>query len=207
MRIASVFMAILALVASSTAFAGNNPQITFPLHAKASSFEPCTGLAPVDCVTNRPTVDVSAGAVAVFLTVMNYNGVSGVQTAFDNPNNWTFAFGLWDCQSGQLNAVTPAAPFGPTAGSITSAFTCVTGGALTPIGRMFFVATTGCLSQIQSSYPFGIHALDCDGGIDQITDAEQARLGKICVGSGGVDACDPVSPVEATTWGQIKATY
>jgi len=207
MRIASVFIAILALVASSTAFAGNNPQVTIPLHAKASSFEACTGLAPVDCLTNRPTVDVSAGNVAVFLTLMNYVGVAGVQTAFDNPNNWTFTFGLWDCQTGQLNAVTPAAPFGATAGSITTAFNCVSSGALIPVGRMFFIATTGCLSQVQSSYPFGIHVLDCEGGIDQISDNEQGRLGKICVGSGGVDACDPISPVNPTTWGQIKASY
>lgn len=207
MRIASVFMAILALGASSAAFAGNNPQVTIPLHGKASSFEPCTGLAPVDCGANRPTVNVAGGPVCIFVTLRNYVGVAGVQTAFDNPNSWTFTFGLWDCQTGQLNAVTPGAPFGATAGSITTAFTCVTSGALLPVGRMFFIATTGCISQIQSSYPFGIHVLDCEGGIDQISDNEQGRLGKICVGSGGVDACDPISPVEATTWGQIKASY
>jgi hypothetical protein len=207
MRVATVFMAILALVASSTAFAGNNPQVTIPLHAKASSFEACTGLAPVDCTANRPTVNVSPGPVAIFVTLMNYTGVAGLQTAFDNSSNWTFTFGLWDCQIGQLNAVTPGAPFGATAGSITTAFTCVSSGALIPIGRMFFIATAGCIAQIQSSYPFGIHVLDCEGGIDQITDSEQGRLGKICVSSGGVDACDPISAVESTTWGQIKASY
>jgi hypothetical protein len=213
MRMASVFMVILMLAASSIALAGNNPQVTFPLHAKASSFEACTGLAPVDCTgeigsATRPTVNVSPGAVAVFMTVMNYTGLLGVQTAFENGGNWVFAFGLWDCQVGQLNAVTPAPPFGPTAGSITTAFNCVTSGVLVPIGRLHFAsATSGCLSQVQSTYPFGIHASDCALGVDQITDSEQARLGKICVGSGGVDACDPVSAVDEATWGRIKASF
>jgi len=207
MRVATVFMAILALVASSTAFAGTNPQVTIPLHAKTAVFEPCAGLAPVDCVSTRPTVDAAAGNVAIFVTLMNYTGVAGLQTAFDNPSNWTFTFGSWDCQAGQLSAVSPAPPLGATAGTITTAFSCVTSGALITIGRMFFIASTGCISQVQSSYAFGIHVLDCQGGIDQITDNEQGRLGKICVGSGGVDACDPISAVEATTWGQIKASY
>lgn len=203
MRYAPV-MALMALVLATTAFAGQNPQVTLPLHAKASSFEPCPGYLPVDCRAVQPTVDVPAGApVAIFLFVMNYNSVAGVQTAFQT--SWTFTFGLWDCQPGQLNAVTPAPPFGPTGGTITTAFNCLNGPALGVIGRMFFIPSTGCIEQVQSSYPFGIHVLDCAQGIDQITQAP--RLGKVCVGQGGVNACEPLVAVEPATWGSIKAQY
>jgi hypothetical protein len=75
---------------------------------------------------------------------------------------------------------------------------------------MFFVSGTGCIGQIESSFPFGIHALDCHQEIDQIFPSEpgqRGRLGKICVGAGGHDACDRVTPVAAATWGRIKASY
>jgi len=207
---APVIASIALLAAATAAMAqgpGVNNQVTLPLHYKASGFEACTGLAPVDCLTNRPAISATSGAAAaIFLTVMNYQSIQGVQTAFQFDATWTLTFGLWDCQTGQLNAVTPAMPGGPTAGSITTAFNCVTTGALLPIGRMFFTGpTAGCISQVQSTYPFGIHVLDCQGGVNQIT--EDARLGKVCVGAGGVDACDPVSPVESATWGGIKAQY
>lgn len=207
MRYAPV-MALMALLLATTAFAGQNPQVTLPLHAKASSFEPCTGYLPVDCRANQPTVNINPGAAAIFLFVMNYNSVAGVQTAFQPDASWAFAFGLWDCQPGQLNAVTPAPPFGPTNGSITTAFNCLQGPALGVIGRMFFgFAGAGCITQVQSSYPFGIHVLDCAQGIDQIPDTQAARLGKVCVGTGGVAACDPLVAVEPATWGSIKAQY
>lgn len=201
-------MALVALFAASTAaMAGLNPQVTFPLHYKASSFEACTGVSPVDCTTNRPVVAATSGsAAAIFLLVHNTTSLAGVQTAFQFDGTWLLTFGLWDCQGGQLNAVTPAMPGGPTAGAITTAFNCVTTGGLIVIGRMFFTGpTAGCISQVQPTYPFGIHALDCVQGTDQIT--EDARLGKVCVGAGGVDACDPVSAVEGATWGGIKAQY
>jgi hypothetical protein len=204
---ATVMMALAALlVISSASFAGQNPQVTFPLHYKQSSFEACTGIAPVDCLTNRPTVTANAGSPAcIFLLVNNTTSLAGVQTAFDF-GGWPFAFGLWDCQGGQLSATTPSGTGGPTNGTITTAFNCVTSGTLQVIGRMFFgTAPSGCVSQVQSSFPFGTFALDCQQGNDLIT--ESARLGKVCVGAGGVDACDPVSPVEGATWGGIKAQY
>lgn len=210
MRYAPV-MALMALLLATTAFAGLNPFATLPLHGKTSSFEPCTGYLPVDCRIGgiRPTVDIPAGPVAVFLLVNNYANVAGVQTAFLPGPAWTFAFGLWDCQVGQLSAVTPVPPFGATAGSITTAFTCLNGPALGVIGRMMFAnAGGGCIEQVQSSYPNATHVLDCAQGTDPIPLG--ARLGKICIGppgSGGVDACDPITAVEPATWGSIKAQY
>ncbi len=206
MRYAPVAMALLALCLTTTAFAGQNPNVTLPMHGKTSTFEACDGYLPVDCLSNRPTVNLPAGPITVFLFVMNYDCVAGVQTAFQPAATWTFGFGLWDCQPGQLSAVTPAAPFGPTSGTITTAFNFLNGPALGVVGRMVFVNTvSGCVEQVQSSYPFENHVLDCQQGIDQVV--EGARMGKICVTEGGVDACEPLVAVEPATWGGIKAQY
>ena len=200
-------MALMALAVASGAFAGLNPEITLPLHFKAVAFANCGDFAPVDCEETRPDVLAITGTGAAFLLAYNHTSLAGVQTAFDF-GGWTLMFGLWDCQVGQLNAVTPQNPGGPTSGTITTAFTPVTTGELIPIGRMFFtIPATGCLSQVQSSFPFGIHVIDANLENDQIQDAESGRVGKLCVGAGGVDACDPVTAVEPTTWGSVKAQY
>jgi hypothetical protein len=210
MRYASVAMALMALCLSTNAFAGANPQVTLPLHAKPSSFEPCTGYLPVDCVSTLPTTNVAAVPIAVFLFVYNHHNVAGVQTAFEWPG-WNFLFGQWTCQGGQLFAVAPANPGGPTAGTITTAFNCVNTTELLIVGNMHFVpaGTPGCISQVQSTFPNGIHVLDCAQGTDLISTSpqDQLRLGKICVGQAGNAACTPVSAVEPSTWGSIKASY
>jgi hypothetical protein len=200
-------MALMALTVASGAIAGLHPEITLPLHFKAVAFANCGDFAPVDCEGTRPDVLAITGTGCAFLLAYNHTSLAGVQTAFDF-GGWTLMFGLWDCQVGQLNAVTPQNPGGPTSGTITTAFTPVTTGELAVIGRMFFtIPATGCLSQVQSSFPFGIHVIDANLENDQIQDAESGRVGKICVGAGGVDACDPVSAVEPTTWGSVKAQY
>ena len=197
---------LLSFVAAPT-HAGANPSFTLPLHAKASQFEPCDGYLPVDCLESRPTVNVAEGPVCVYLMIMNYCCLIGVQTAFSVDPEWTFLFGLWDCQPGSFPDVPPHPPFGPTSGTITTGFNCVTTGVLLPIGRMFFDATSGCVGQVESSFPFGTHVLDCQQAMDRIMPEEGERLGKICVGSGGHDACDRVTPVSPATWGAIKAAY
>jgi hypothetical protein len=83
------------------------------------------------------------------------------------------------------------------------------GPGLAVIGRMVFqTGGDSCLEIVQSSFPFGTHAVDCSGGIDQIIpEDEPLRLGKICVGEGGRTGCDRFGPIEAATWGRIKVTY
>ncbi len=201
---------LLATCVATAASAGLNPNFTLPLHAKASSFEPCDGYLPVDCVNHLPVVNIAPGPTAVFLFVMNYAEVAGVQTAFQPDGSWIFLFGLWDCQPGQLNAVMPAPPFGPTAGSIATAFNCLAGPQLAVVGRMFFFLNTnanGCLEQVQSSYPFGICVIDCQLAVDRILSGQEARLGKVCIGPGGNAPCVQTTAVESATWGQIKAQY
>jgi hypothetical protein len=137
----------------------------------------------------------------------NYDIVNGVQVAFDWPKSWTFSFGLWNCQVGQIFAVVPSAP-GPFTGSIVTAFNSITGGALEPIGQMIFnsLSPTGCLSIIESGYPFGNHVVD---NMASPTHLQDENEGRVCVGADGWNTCDcrGATPAEAATWGLIKATY
>jgi len=206
----ALWLAIAMTAAAGTALAGGNPDFTLPLHAKLSAFEPCNGYLPVDCAGVRPTVQIESGQdVAVFLLVANAPDLGAVQTAFEVDPSWVFYYGLWDCAPG-LYPTSPGPPWGPTVGSIARSFDCLTRGALVPVGRMFYRAGTGCVGQVESSFPLGICVIDCDDDYDRIITTEpgqQARLGKVCVGPGGQDACEAATPVAATTWGAIKTSY
>jgi len=164
---------------------------------------------PVDCLGVHPTVEVQSGqSVAIFLLVANAPALTGIQTAFDIDPTWTFVDDAWDCRG--VYYFVPVPPYGPASGTVMASFDCITGGALLPIGRMFFVAGAGCIGQVSSTFPLGTHVLDCQGEADIIVPSEPgqaARLGKVCVGTGGNDACAVATPVAAATWGRVKQTY
>jgi PKD repeat protein len=184
---------------------GANPNATLPLHA-APGCDDCS-VAPIDCLGNLPTVNVAPNsAVTIYVMAFNYTALAGVQTAFAWDPSWILLGSLFDCLPNQLNAAVPTSPGGPTAGTIATVFDCMTSGQLLVLGRMIMITgSTGCLSQVRSSYPFGTHVLDCSVLVDDIR--EETRLGKICVGPGGYHACHTLNPVRPATWGQVKATY
>lgn len=211
-------LVMLMASASSLSFTGlsiggHNPFFTFPLHAKVSQQEPCGGYLPVDCLSNRPLVNVPEGSeVVIYLFLMNFSDAWAIETAFEWDPGWVLVDSFWNCQRGQIYAVRPQEPGGPQAGTIATAFDCVLGPALAPIGGMsFLTGSSGCLSQVQSSYPDGVAVMDCTWGLDYINPddpQDRLRLGKVCVGTGGHDACDLLTtPAAPTTWGTIKATY
>lgn len=211
MRLTLVAIAIVSLLSFGTAaLAGPNATTTMPLHALDTGFGLCpipppTG--PDPCAQGMLDTEVSLGVTfAGYLLVRNYDNVAGVQTAFDWPVGWVFMFGLWDCQSGQVNGVVPTAP-GATTGTIATAFDLITGGVTSPIGRMHMIATgPGCLTQLTSSFPFGTHVVSGTGDTDPVVPENR---GSICdaTSGAGVNACEPVIPVEPTTWGAIKSQY
>ena len=207
MRIAFALVAVVALLATNgTALAQDNSCTTIVLHAVSGINTAC--VQPMDCAATPPLVDIASptGPFTVFMYVKNYAEVLGVQCAFDWPVTWTFGFGLWQCQTGQLTATTPSAP-GPTTGSITTAFNPITGGNLAPIGLMVFnTVGAGCLSIIESSFPAGNHVINSTQEATSIGDQNE---GKICVAPDpGYNACTCVpNAVEGATWGQIKASY
>lgn len=102
----------------------------------------------------------------------------------------------------------PSNPGGPVAGSLQTAFDCATGGSLVVIGFMVMNLTgSGCVTQVQPANSTFL-ALDCNLEIDEFGLPEGAgRLGSVCIGSGGHDACDRVVPVQPATWGRIKRSY
>ena len=202
MRHATVAITLMALLClGSNALA--NTGTTLVLHALETAFGPCQ----IDDPCPTPTVDVGAGSTQfIYLIAKNYDDVAGVQTAFDFGGN-TLTFGLWDCQSNQVNGTTPQAPGGPTSGTIATAFDCITGGTGAVIGRMNIIMTGQCVTQVPSSFPFANHVVSCSGGVTGIDDV--TCLGSVCVSSGGTAPCSPCAPtaVEPSTWGSIKSQY
>jgi hypothetical protein len=208
--IAVVFLVCaLSLGQPSDVVAGANPDFRIMLHAKMSGFEPCNGFLPLDCFMNPPTVNLpSVGPVAVFVMVHVFNELSGIQTGLQFPG-WQVTYALLDCQL-TICDPNPCQPIPDPNGIIIDVdFNCDTLPGLAVIGRVFLVpaGNPGCISQWTPDLPNGIHVRDCSGGVDTIENANSLRLGKICVGSGGVTSCDDDVPVEPTTWGKIKATY
>jgi hypothetical protein len=200
---------VLSLGSPAEVTAGANPDFRIVLHGKSSSFEPCSGYLPVDCLNTMPTVNVPAAPLAVFALLYNVNQASGAQTGFQWPG-WSMTFGLFDCISDVHCNFAPCPSFpNPFTLVIDLEFDCITTPGLHPLGRFFLVpaGAPGCVSQVIPDRPNGIHVRDCSGGVDIIDNPNSYRLGKICVGGGGVTGCDAVVPVESSTWGKIKATY
>jgi hypothetical protein len=209
MRFLLVGFALLTLM-SSAALAGPNASTTLVLHAVDTTFGPCpipppSGPDPCDQGTLRVDLAVGGPGIAAYLLIRNYDNISGVQCAFDWPAAWPVTFGLWDCQSNQVNGQTPSAP-GGTTGTIATAFDNISGGVTAPIGRIHFagIFAAGCMSIIESDFPFGTHVISFAGDVDPVIEANR---GALCAGSPGTDACTPVIPVEPATWGHIKAQY
>ena len=204
MRYLPVAIAVMALCLSTAAIAGPNASTSLVMHSLTTGFGPCDIADPCP----NPTVNVGTGSSEfVYLIAKNYDSIAGVQTAFDF-GGWTFLFGLWDCQSNQVNGTVPAPPGGATSGTIATAFDCISGGAGAVIGRFNAIATGECITQVQSSFPFGPHVVSCTGEVDQTGHAPGP--GPVCVGTPGNNASEPLSgptPYEPSPWGGTQAQY
>jgi hypothetical protein len=204
-----VVLALSLLLLSGRSFAQNNDCLTVILHGVEGVDLDCQ--TEVDSVNVQPTVridDPAPGIYTVIMYIRNYAGINGIQVAFDWPMTWSFGFGLWNCQPGQIIATMPTAP-GPITGTITTAFECIAGGELAPIGVLFFNSIgPGCLTLIESGYPFGNHFIDaCEGPYESIPIHDENE-GSICVNAPGANTCQcAVTAVESATWGGIKGTY
>lgn len=179
------------------------------LHAISGIDTDCQTTLDCSAVPATVRIDSPAGLYTVVVYLKNYLQVNGVQVAFDWPVTWSFGFGLWNCQSGQLTATQPTAP-GPTTGTITTAFNSISGGALAPVGVMVFnsLGADGCLSIIESSFPSGNHVLDQVSGGQVETPLYESNEGSVCVAADGNNTCTCIpAAVEPATWGQIKASY
>jgi hypothetical protein len=200
------FVSMIVLLAAPTLSLASNENITIVLHARdgiAGCDDPQQ--QGMDCVNGRPNLDLTGMQMpVVYIMLRNYDNLAGVQCAFDWPATWTFFGGSWGCLPGSGKGVVPTAP----GGSIALVFNCINGGALVTMGRMVYGPPVGggCLSIVESDLPFGNHVIDCS--FFNTAPIHPANVGRVCVGSGGYDACWPAStPVENATWGRIKTQY
>jgi hypothetical protein len=190
-----------------------NENTTIVLHAQPiGDVVNCSQwIGNVDCspVLPPPTVNVGAGEyLLVHIFLRNYEDVGALYCRFavdggegaQTWGDWTFLASNLSCLPGQ----TGNGP-GVLNGSMNTGFYCITGGELRLLGYLFVITgSSGCLGIEEHDVgTSGTVVLDCGVGAP-IPIAPQNR-GRICVGTGGYNACDPRAvPVENTTWGNIK---
>lgn len=221
MRYAPVAFCLLALGLATVAEANQN--FTVVLHARTpAGTGACTVAGLPNCLPApggiRPTTTITAATeFRAYIFVNNYTNIQGLQVAYAWPADWSvdpdgeppITFG---CRANQLFASEPQNPGGPSAGTLATAFDCFNGPALCIVARIDFLSgASGCLTQVNPNQGSGrVEIVDCANAsttLDASVDPGRQRVGSICVGQGGQDACDPITPVEPATWGRIKASY
>jgi hypothetical protein len=188
---------------------------TLVLHAQPVEFECQGSVLPFDCTEGSgPTVTVTSGQLwFIYIFVRNYeeagivtcrmavNGGSGVGTWGD----WEVLGSSFGCLPGQIASEVPVQSVPEREpGNITTAFNCLTGGALQPLGWVLFrVGSSGCLGIEEHEWGTGV--VDCHSTFHPVPGHNR---GRICIGAVGHDACEPGQvPVESSTWGRIKEQY
>ncbi len=202
MRMIVVAFALIFVFCPGSSVMANSDS-ALVMHHIVTTNGPCD--IPDPCPDPAGYAPVGA-TIAAYLLVRHHDAIAAVQTAFEW-GQWTFINGLWDCQANQVCTSMPAPPGGPTAGTITTGFDCLAGPNSSVIGRMHLIVTgPGCISQIQSNFPFSNHVVSCTGDVNEIM---SVCWGKICAPTGGIDGCLPCSgsPAEPTTWGDMRRQY
>jgi hypothetical protein len=205
---------MIAITSSALSFGNENTTIV--LHGQDwSQGHSCHAwVGTVDCEGLRPTVSIESGQQAlVTVFLRNYEDVAGVYYRFavdggsgsTTWGDWTILFAsAGDC--GLTNQTTSWIP-NPADGNLATNFNCITGGTFQPVVYLVFAAVgTGCLGVEESDLgPSGV--LSCPP-LEVLTSVAAENRGRVCVGPGGYDACDPVvTPVRPTTWGNIRNQY
>jgi len=213
MHRAWLFCIAVGLLARPTAAANENTTIV--LHAQpVGNIVNCQQwVGQVDCSAELPpAVNVEPGRhILVYMFLRNYDDVAALycRVAVDGGSgaatwgDWTFFGAGLGCLLGQTGD-------GPWSynGNIRTGFDCISGGALQVLGYLILTAGThGCLGiEEHDMGTVGTAVLDC--GVGPPTPVAPQNRGRICVGTGGYNACDPrAGPVENSTWGNIKRQY
>jgi len=216
MRHALVAICLLALCGAASA--QENENFTVVLHARTpAGTGSCTASGLPDCLGIRPTTQVAANnEFRLYIFINNFSKIFALLTAFAWPTDWSIVgdeVSVFGCRGAtQAYAHVPVEPGGPLEGTLATAFDCVSGPGLAAIARIdFFASGGGCLTQLNPRQGTGrVEVLDCQyhsTTLDASDPRQQPRLGSICVGVPGRDACDALVAFEPVTWGKIKASY
>ena len=179
--------------------AGPNANTTFVLHAVAAQYGGCD--IPDPCALAGPNVEIvhPGQPHVIYFIVRNYAAIAGFQADLAWPSDWTWLFEISGCPPGALDC------FHVSKHTISCVFNCITGGATVVMAAIHMVPGSGCFEIVESVSPGGTYVMNC--GLGELESIPKSNWGRVCVGPGGINTCDPVVPVGSATWGAIKATY
>jgi hypothetical protein len=198
MNQATMVVAVVgSLAAPSPSAANGNEGTTIVLHAEPIESgcdlqDPCAAGA-------RVVVDRGGVLQAIFVFVRNYDNLRLVQFDVVASDGWMIVAPL-DCRVNCLDCVISI----DDRVHWNAVFDCVVGGATEVLGRILVIPNSGCIEVVESTLYGGTMVADCDWATVAIP---PSHWGRVCVGAGGVDACETPSPVEPATWGRIKRQY
>jgi hypothetical protein len=205
-RLTTVVLLLAFALPTRYSLAQSNWAVMIPLHAHDGTSAACAPV-PFDCLSTYPCIDVAGfqDGVVVLVCIFLHDDVVALQCAFEAPE-WALLLSSWNCQSNQVTSLSPTMPLGETHGTLACVFDAIVSGGVAPIGYLTFqpVPEAGCISIVESSYPFGTHVVDRQGLPYPVI---EWRRGRVCVGPAGWDPCSSFPIVEPTTWGSIRARY
>lgn len=199
----AISFAIICLIASPIggvpAFAGPNENTTLILHT-APGFAPSCDIADPCSTGAQVQIQKPGDWNVIYVVVRNYDSVRDVYLTATWDPDFNVVFGM-DCFPGCLDCLWIDQFNRRLTWYASRAPGCQVGGESVVIGRLYVTPTAGCFTLVQSEYP---EITSCQGETDRV---QGRHLGRVCVGPGGIDACDGPVPVEPETWGAIKAQY
>ncbi len=199
LRIASIMSLVTLLLVSQPA--AGEPALV--LHALDGASRSCSSSEVSGFRCGSANVQAaSTRATDVVLAVHQVDDIAGIQLRYDWPADWSYQSWQSGCVSNALAAVQPQAD----SGDLVFAFDPITGSSGTAVLGLLTVFTggSGCLMVGDSAYPSGTHFVDSTASGHPLA---ADRRGKVCVGAGGVDACNLGTALEARSWAVIKDGY
>ena len=199
LALALIGSVLLLTSASTLAQDAPNTNTTFVLHVVQASYGPCDIVDPCE-PGHGPVLEITQPGQphVIYFIVRNYAGIIGLQADLVWPTDWTWLFEI-TCPPNPLDCF----HVGPN--TISCAFNdCLTGGSSLVMAAIHMIPGSGCFSITESKWPGGTYVVNCQGELDPVA---KHNWGRVCVGPGGHNTCNPIVPIEGATWGAIKAQY
>lgn len=152
--------------------------------------------------TQTVTSVTRASNIDVFVYLADYEQAEAAGFQIVWPADWAYYGWSADCLGHQITLT----DFVETGIHIGTVFDAVTGGALVPLGYASFTTGDGGEVRLESTW-----MCQLVGGICYVKRGQELRIeppmtGRVAAGGPGYNPAAP-TPVEAASWGQIKASY